>query len=121
MFKSLNDYIVFDTPRFFLDKQFTATGFSKLLDYETKKEIGTKVDAAITQDNTKYKSKNGESVSNLYEKLTFKVIGKTITVPIGAIIEPIDPVGTVYGEYRNQLSIKCSDIKIISAPAAPKV
>ena len=42
-------------------------------------------------------------------KITFKV-NKDINVPLKARVKPINAVATIYGDYRNQLSVKCDDI-----------
>lgn len=118
--KGLNQFNVFDISGFLSGKHLTVTAVSPLLDFDTKKEIGTKVDTAITQDNTTYTFKQGEAFTNLYEKLPLKVIGKKVDVSIGAIIEPVQPTGAIYGDFRSNLSVRCSDIKVVSAPAAPK-
>lgn len=51
-------------------------------------------------------------MSNRFEKLTFKV-SKDVEIPIEAIVEPLNATAAVYGDYRNQLSVKCSDIKVL--------
>lgn len=66
----------------------------------------------IYRDDTAYVQKEGESITNRFEKLSFKV-NKDVEVPAEAIIEPVDAVATVYGDYRNQLSVKCADIKVL--------
>jgi len=38
-----------------------------------------------------------------------------LNIPIGAVVELVNPVGTVYGEFRNQLSITVDDIKVVGA------
>ena len=50
--------------------------------------------------------------SNLFEKFTVKVF-KDINVPVGATVELVNPVGTVYGEFRNQLSVRADDVRIV--------
>jgi len=69
------------------------------------------------QDNTKYMSKKDEQISNIYEKFVVKV-DKSLNdiknkVSINSMVTLIDPISTVYGEYRNKLSVKCSDIKAV--------
>ena len=116
MFRGLGQFSDFATSRFLQGKELTVTGVSPWHDYNTKEYLGLKVDTAITKDATKYTFKEGEAFTNLYEKLTLKVIGKKVDVSVGAIVEPVDAVGVIYGDYRNQLSIKCSDIKVLAAP-----
>ena len=59
---------------------------------------------AITKDETEYVQREGESVNNLYEKLTVKV-PKELKIPAGTKVSIKGGKATVYGEYRNQLSI----------------
>lgn len=114
--RGINQFNKFDTAAFFADKRFKVIGISELKDYNTKEHIGTKVEVVIVADNTKYKpSTDGSVYSNLYEKLTFKVM-REVKPPIGSLIEPINAVASIYGEYRNMLSVKCSDIKVLSQP-----
>lgn len=82
-------------------------------DFNTGEVLGTKLDAVIAQDKTDYGTKEGEVVSNLYEKLTIK-IPKVITIPMNVEVRLVNAKATVYGEYRNQLSIVAEDIKIIT-------
>lgn len=110
--KLLNQFLKFDCDSFFSGKVLRVTGVSENLDFATKKHLGTKVEAVITKDDTPYRCKDGQLVSNRYEKLTFKV-NKDVKVNIDDMIVPVNPVGTVYGDYRNQLSIKCDDIRVV--------
>ncbi len=48
----------------------------------------------------------------MFEKLTFKV-ARDINVSEGDAVIPVDPQITIYGEFRNQLSVKCADIKVM--------
>ncbi len=112
--KALYLFFTFLWANFAADKEFTVTGVSDWLDYQTKQKLGTRVDVVISADATPYQSKDGQQVSNLYEKLAFKV-HKDITVPIGAKVVPVNAVATVYGQYRNQLSVKCDDIQVVQA------
>lgn len=98
-------------------------GISEWKEYKTEKHLGVKIEVVITKDATEYTQKEGEKVSNLYEKLIFKC-HKEIKVPLNAMIEPINPVATVYGDFRNQLSIVVDDIRVITPPRTaetPKV
>ena len=100
--KKLSQFSVFDFEAFSKGKLYLCTGQSEWKDYNTGEHLGTKVDVVIYRDDTAYVQKEGESVSNRFEKLTFK-----------AIIEPVDAVATIYGDYRNLLSVKCADIKVL--------
>ena len=79
--------------------------------------MGTKVELTITKDDTPYKTKDGESVSNLYNKLIVKVPGK-VDLKIGTEVEIEGGEATVYGEYRNQLSVKAASVRPVTPSAA---
>ena len=113
----LAQYLRFDCTAFLKDKVLSVTTCGPLQDYETKQVTGTKVVVVVTKDDTPYKPKaDGTVVSNLYDKITVKLPGKMgLTVPVGSVVEMINATGTVYGEYRNQLSITADDIKVIGA------
>lgn len=110
--KKLPQFSVFDFEAFSKGKLYLCTGQSEWKDYNTGEHLGTKVDVVIYRDDTAYVQKEGESVSNRFEKLTFKV-NKDVEVPVEAIIEPVDAVATIYGDYRNLFSVKCADIKVL--------
>ena len=78
----------------------------------TKAHLGTKVETVIAKDQTPYKQKEGETVTNLYEKLVFK-IKKDVKVPVNSYIMPVNAVAVVYGDYRNNLSVTADDIRVI--------
>ena len=107
--KGLTQFLEFNYPAFAEGKTFVVTGISEYLDYETKAHLGTKVECVISSDNTVYKFKDGEEFSNLFEKITFKV-SKDVKFPLRTQVVPKNPVASIYGEYRNQLSVKCDDI-----------
>lgn len=110
--KKLSQFTDFNLKRFLEGKVLGAVGCSEWLDFKSKEHLGTKVEAAILKDETPYSQKEGETVTNLYEKLVFK-IKKDVTVPLGANVVPVNAVASVYGEYRNQLSITADDIKVV--------
>ena len=105
--KGLAKFLRFDTAAFLRDKELQITARSELVEYGTGQHQGTKFTVAITADKTMYPSgKDGTGeYSNLFEKFTVKVF-KDINVPVGATVELVNPVGTVYGEFRNQLSVR---------------
>lgn len=116
--KGLNQFAVFDFERFCQGKRFVATASKAWVDYETKQHLGSVVTVAITEDQTVYKpGKDGKAISNLFEKMDWKV-EQDVNIPVGAQVVPVDGVATIYGEYRNQLSVKVADIKVIQ-PSAP--
>lgn len=123
MLKGLRSFIAFLIAEFLEGKTLTVTAVSDWLDYTTKQPLGTKVEVTVTEDNTAYPpGKNGQQITNLYEKMWIKV-SKKVTVPIGAHIVPVKPVATVYGTYQNELSVRAEDIRVLpaagSVPAAP--
>lgn len=107
----------FDTEAFFAGKELTVTGKKEYQDYDTKKHLGTIVEVVITKDDTPYRQKDGEHVTNLLEKLSLKVNKDIVDVPMGAQAIPVNPICSVYGDYRDKLSIVCEDIKFITSPA----
>lgn len=110
--KKLSRFLYFDYEGFFEGKCFKMVNKQAWIDYKTKNQLGTKIEVVIITDKTDYGCEDGEEVSNIYEKLVFKV-AKEIDVPMGAEVKPVSPICTVYGEFRNQLSIVCNDIEII--------
>lgn len=110
--KKLSQFLKFDFEAFSKEKAFQVIGTSEWTDYNTKIHMGTKIDALIAKDATQYKQKEGEHVTNAFEKLTFK-IRKDVNVPAGAFVMPVNASATVYGEYRNQLSVTADDIRVI--------
>lgn len=111
--KKLNQFMKFDWEGFSKGKEFLVLGTSKWVDFETKADMGTKVEVLIAKDETPYKQKDGETVSNRFEKLTLK-IRKDVKVPPNAHVIPVGAAGTVYGDYRNQLSVTADDIRVIT-------
>lgn len=105
--------MTFDFEAFSKGKVYRVIGISKWTDYTTKAHMGTKVEVLIVKDDTQYKQKEGENVSNCFEKLIFK-IRKDVDVPMNAYVIPVNATGTVYGDYRNMLSVTADDIRIIS-------
>lgn len=119
--KYLMQFLVFCWAQFALGKVFQVTGLREWVDYTTKEKRGWCVDTVIVQDKTKYKAKAGEIGSNLYEKVTFKVeAAARPSVNIGDSVEPVgEPTCTVFGDYRNQLSVRCAGVQVVP-PAAGK-
>lgn len=107
----------FDIEAFFKDKELTVIGKKEYQDYDTKKHLGTIVEVVITKDDTPYRQKDGEHVTNLFEKLSLKVNKDIDNVPIGSLAIPVNPICTVYGKYNNELSVRCEDVKFITSPA----
>lgn len=111
--KHLNQFFQFNWDAFSKDKIFAVIGISEWQDFNTKAVLGTKVDCVILEDNTQYNQKQGEFVTNIFEKISFKVPSK-LSVPVDSLVKPVNAVATVYGEHRNMLSVKCSDIQILN-------
>lgn len=113
--KYLSQFVKFDWSAFAQGKQFLVTGCSQWVDRNSDELLGTRVEVAIVKDSTHYQHREGESGSNLFEKLIFKV-SKEISVPENSLVIPAGEIlCTVYGEYRNQLSVKVEDIKVLQA------
>lgn len=112
--KKLNQFIKFDFEAFSVNKVYQVIGISAWNDYNTKEHLGTKVDVIIAKDETPYKLKEGEVVSNAFEKLSFKVAKDGVMFAPGTQVMPVGVTATVWGEYRNQLSVKCQDIKAVN-------
>lgn len=111
--KKLNKFLYFDFDEFAKGKRFTSIGKQPWKDYDSGKIKGTKLETIIAQDKTDYGDQSGEIVSNIYEKLIFKV-PMDIDVPMNVEIRPMNVVATVYGEFRNQLSITAENIEVVS-------
>lgn len=113
--KGLVQFQSFDSSGFFRDKLLKVASNGPLTDYTTKQVIGTKTTVVIVEDNTQYHTKTGEQISNLYEKITVKVPGKALELVPDTLVELVSPKCTIYGDYRNQLSVTATDVKAIPA------
>ena len=111
--KKLTQFFSFNFEEFAQNKTFQCISVTPWKDFDSGKILGTKVETVITKDETNYNVKDGETVTNLYEKLIFKV-NKDIDIPINAVIQPKGVQASVFGEYRNQLSCTAEDIVIVS-------
>lgn len=112
--KKLNQFVKFLFEDFSKGKVYRVIGVRPWIDYNTKELMGTKVEVVIAEDNTAYDTQNGETITNQYEKLTFKISKKDINIPMNARVIPVNPVAVVYGDYRNQLSVTADDIKVVA-------
>jgi hypothetical protein len=110
--KKLIQFQSFEWGAFTKGKLFLVTGTSEWRDFNTKEHLGTIVEVVIYKDETQYAQKEGEHVTNRFEKLKFK-IRKDVDVPINCFVQPVGVTATIYGDYRNQLSVKADDIKVI--------
>ncbi len=110
--KKLNQFNYFATEEFFSKLGLIAVGKSVWKDFETGSVKGTKVEVVICSDKHDYNLQDGDTVNNIYEKLTIK-IPKEIDVPMNAKVRLVNPEANIYGEYRNQLSITAEDIEVL--------
>lgn len=111
--KGLSLYLSFNWRDFAKGKTLKAVSCGPWVDFETKAHMGTKVEVVIAEDDTIYPTKEGKVISNLYERMQVKV-PKDITVPVGAVVELVGVVATVYGDYRNKLSVRAEDVRVVS-------
>ena len=122
--KGLNQFVPpFEFERFAAGKEFEVTGVSDWVDYEDNgKLLGTKVETTIIKDMTQYEpDKAGNPITNKYQQIVFKV-GKGANFPLGTKVVAKGVTATIYGEYRNQLSVKCEDIvEVKDQKAVPMV
>lgn len=110
----LNQFNSFDCNGFLKDKTTIVTACKPWTDYEDKsKVLGTRVEVVIYQDNTQYKQKPGENVTNLFEKFTYKVKRLNLQLPPKTVVTPVNPVGQIYGDFRNSLSVTCDDLQVV--------
>ena len=115
--KGLRQFVVFDVKAFLDGKDMICASCTPLVDFQTKEVIGTKVEALVVVDKTEYRQKEGQpTISNKYKELTFKCREKSLSIPVDAHIRPAGSVeGTIYGDYQNQLSIKCDRMEVLSS------
>lgn len=113
--KGLRQFLVFDCVRFFQDKSLVVVTISDLTDYDSSATIGKRVECAIIRDDTAYSpGKDGKTPTNLYEKIIIKIkYPNTVNVSVGDEVTLVNPVGTVYGDYSNKLSISAEGVEAI--------
>lgn len=112
----LPQYVSFDYGRFVDGKELTAMTCEPDIEYKTKKDLGgSKLSVVITKDKTAYApNKDGSPVgNNLFEKFNVRC-AKRVTIPAGSVVELVNAVAIVFGDFRNQLSVRCDDVKVIS-------
>ena len=113
MMKNLGQYNIFDFESFSKGKAFEVVNCSPWVERATSKLLGTVVEVVIIKDETNYGEGKGKGL-NKYEKLKFKTTN-SVSITSGKIVTPINPVAKIYGEYRNQLSVTCDDIKVVES------
>ena len=111
----LKEFQRFDMEAFLNKKKLVVVNIRENKDYNTHQHLGTIVECYIAEDETQYKQKDGEYTTNKFEKLALKV-NKDVNVPLDAVVEPVNAVGKIYGDYGNKLSVKCDDIRVILSP-----
>lgn len=111
--KGLSLYLSFRWSEFIKGKTLKAVSCGPWVDFDTKVNMGTKVEVVIVEDDTVYPTKEGKVISNLYERMQIKV-PKDITVPGGAVVEPVGVQAKVYGDYHNKLSVKAEDVRVVN-------
>ena len=104
----LNQFNEFNFVQFSEGKTFNVVEVAPWQDYKTKELLGTEVTVVIMTDNTNYGEK--KTGTNRFEKLKFK-LRKQVDVPVDAQVIPINPVGKVYGDFNQNLSVHCDDIR----------
>jgi Ni,Fe-hydrogenase maturation factor len=114
--KKLNAFSRFDAEAFFADKKLQLLTVNEWTDYDTHAHMGLKADVVIIVDHTEYPTKPGEQVTNKFEKLTVKVKKDVLSVQPNDIVRLVNPVCTIYGDYRNQLSITADDLELVATP-----
>lgn len=115
--RALRQFEKFDYMAFARDKDFCVTGVEPWLDFETKKPLGHKVMTVITRDGTVYATKDGRVISNLFQTQIFKCAERP-NVNVGDVIVPDgDITCTVYGQFREGLSIRCTTVKVVTPTA----
>lgn len=77
---------------------------------------GTRLTLVVLDDkNTEYPpAKNGAPVSNRYAQLSVKCPKMGLSLPVDTVVELVSPTAKVWGDYRNQLSITCEDVRPVA-------
>lgn len=112
MFKSLGSYL--DNAKIYSNWVIQTTEIRPWMDpNDRNKRLGTRVTVAIIQDNLDYPPRaDGSKVSNIFEKFVVK-IAKPVDVPVGAIVQLVNPKGKIYGNFCGELSTTADDIKVV--------
>ena len=113
--RHIREYEQFDLEGFLHYMELMVCNIAPWEDYTTKARLGTKVEVVITKDDTPYQpGADGSVQTNLFEKLVFKVRKNEVAVKVGDFVVPKGGEATVYGDYRNQLSITADDVVIVN-------
>lgn len=123
--KKLSQFQVFDSKSFFESKDFL---LSKIEEWQEEgsqnlKTVGTKVTGVIFVDKSSYG--NAGTGINRGESITFKVSQPVTNFSSWKAFNTVFKATaftkvTVYGEYRNQLSVKVPSLTVISGAGAAK-
>lgn len=123
--KKLSQFQVFDSKSFFESKDFL---LSKIEEWQEEgsqnlKTVGTKVTGVIFVDKSSYG--NAGIGINRGESITFKVSQPVTNFSSWKAFNTVFKATaftkvTVYGEYRNQLSVKVPSLTVISGAGAAK-
>lgn len=108
--KHLSMFTAFDFDRFAAGKEFLVVESAPWMERDSNKVLGTVVTVVIFADNSDYGE--GKTGNNRFEKLKLKV-KKQVSVSPDTRVVPINAIAKVYGDYNNQLSVTCDDIRII--------
>ena len=115
--KKLRDFLEFNSEAFFKDKLLQVVSVNEWIDYDTKEHMGVKADLVVLIDKCQYKtSKPGEQVTNRFATFTAKVKRDHIQAQLDDRVRLVNPVGKVWGDYGQNLSVTCDDLEVI-APA----
>lgn len=109
--KHLNKLTYFDTLKFLAGKDIRVVGDSDWVDYIDGKPSapkGTVYKCVIVQDHTLYDDETRGG--NDGESINIKILGPKKEYKKLQKIKLTDPVGKVYGDYRNQLSVTAGQI-----------
>lgn len=125
--KKLSQFQVFDSKAFFESKDFLLSKIEEWQEQDegsqTLKNVGTKVTGVIFVDKASYG--NAGVGINRGESITFKVSQPVTNFSSWKAFNTVFKATaftkvTVYGEYRNQLSVKVPSLTVISGAGAAK-
>lgn len=111
--KGLRSFVKFDAYAFLKGKQLLLMQESPWIDYDSGKEIGAKLKVIIWTDDTQYSK---EGTSNEGSELDIKILGlksEAIDRNSRGFIRLKNPIGTIYGEYQNELSLKADGFNVV--------
>lgn len=119
---NLNQFLDFRASDFFRDKKLEYLGKSNWTHHQTGALLGTRVDLVIIEDNTQYEARSDDKPirSNRFEKIRVKIPGPVSEVSENALVELVNPVCRVWGDYNSQLSIVADDVREIVPASVAK-